>query len=159
MGISGLFPITPQPADAAPAPVGPAANPRLQTRGFRNTPSSKADESLPDEIMVRDLRHPLYGRSFRVVGRTSHRGGNFLPSYEVEYRDGVTLLVPVAATEHPASSAAFTKLSVDALQDLLNMVDCSDHEHGTRSSLDDAAADLTTTDRRRYRRGSGGGFS
>lgn len=82
-----------------------------------------------------------------------------MPSYEVEYRDGVTLLVPVAATEHPASSVAFTKLSMDALRELLNVVDYSDHEHGTRSSLDDAAADPTTTDRQRDRRGSGGGLS
>jgi hypothetical protein len=49
----------------------------LPTRGFRNTPSSEADESFPDEIMVRDPQHPLHGRSFRVVGQTSHRGGNF----------------------------------------------------------------------------------
>ncbi len=131
----------------------------LKTRGFRNTPSGEPDESFPEEIRVLDPRHPLYGRSFRVVGRTSHRGGNFLPSYEVEYRDRVTLLVPVATTEHPASSVAFTKLSMDALQDLLNMVDCIDYEHGTRSSLDDAAADPTTTDRQRDRRGSGGGLS
>ena len=45
--------------------------------------------------MVRDPRHPPYGRSLRVVRRTSHRGGNFLPSYDVEFRDGVTLFVPV----------------------------------------------------------------
>jgi hypothetical protein len=42
-----------------------------------------------------------------------------LPSYEVEYRDGVTLLVPVTATEPPVPSAALTKLSMDALRDLL----------------------------------------
>ena len=131
----------------------------LPAKGLRNTPSSEADESFPDEILVRDPRHPLYGCSFRVVGRTSHRGGNFSPFYEVEYRDGVTLRVPVTATEPLAPSAALTKLSMDSLRDLLNVVDCNDHEHGTRSSLDDAAADPATTDRRRYRRGSGGGLS
>ena len=109
--------------------------------------------------MVRDTGHPLYGRSFRVIRRTSGRGGNFLPSYEVEYRDGVTLLVPVSATEPPVPSAALTKLSMEALRDLLDVVECQDHERGARRPLDDAAADPATTDRRRHRRGSGGGLS
>lgn len=130
-----------------------------RTRGFRNTPSSEADESFPDEIMVRNPGHPLYGRAFRVIRRTSCRGGKFLPSYEVEYRDGVTLLVPVTATEPPVLSAALTKLSMEALQDLLDVVGFMDHERGTRRSLDDAAADPATTDRRRHRCGSGGGLS
>ena len=109
--------------------------------------------------MVRDPRHPLYGRLFQVVRRTSHRGGNFLPSYEVEFRDGVTLLIPVIATDSAALSPDPTKLSMDALLDLLNVVDCYDHDPGTRSSLDDAAADPSTTDRRRHCRSSGGGLS
>ena len=82
-----------------------------------------------------------------------------MPSYEVEYRDGVTLLVPVTATEPPVPSAALTKLSMDALRDLLNVVGFNDHERGALKSLDDAAADPATTDRRRHRRGSGGGLS
>jgi len=131
----------------------------LPTKGFRNTPSSEADESFPGAIMVRDPRHPLYGRSFQVVRRTSHRGGNFLPSYEVEFRDGVTLLIPVIATHCATQSPDTTKLSVDSLLDLLNVVESYNHEPGTRSSLDDAAADPSTTDRRRYCRSSGGGFS
>lgn len=126
---------------------------------YRNIPSRESDESFPEEIRVLDPGHPLYGQSFRVLGRSPHRGGNFEPSYEVEYRRGLTLLVPVAAVEHQDLPNARTKLSVEALYDLLNMVDClHHHEHGTRTSLDDTAADPSKTDRRRYRRGSGGGL-
>ena len=93
------------------------------------------------------------------MGRSPYRGGNSLPCYEVEYRHGVTLFIPVATTERHAPPEIPTKLSVDALCELLNMVDCLDHhEHKTRSSLVDTAADATTTDRRRYCRGSGGGL-
>jgi len=145
--------------DASVWAHGCAANRGRQTKGFRNTPSSNADESFPDEIRVCDPRHPLYGRTFRVVRRTSHRGGNFLPSFEVEFRDSVTLLVPVAATDPHVSSASLTKLSMYALLDLLNVVDSYDHERSARSSLDDAAADPSTTDRRRHCRSSGGGLS
>ena len=136
-----------------------SASRSLPVKGLRNIPPSEADESFPEEIRVLDPRHPLHGRTFQVIGRLPYRGGNFPPSYEVEYRDDVTLLVPVAATEHHAASDAPTKLSTEALCDLLNVVDClDDEEHGTRSSLLDTAADVTTTDRRRSRRCSGGGL-
>ncbi len=126
---------------------------------LRNIPSGEAHESFPKEIRVLDPRHPLYGQSFRVMGRLPFRGGNFLPSYEVEYRQGVTLLVPVAATECHTLPDTLTKLSIEALLDLLNVVDCRDHdEHRTRSSLVDPAADASTTDRRRSCRSSGGGL-
>jgi hypothetical protein len=86
-------------------------------------------------------------------------GAIFLPSFEVEFQDSVTLLVPVAATDPYVPSTSATKLSMDALLELLNVVDCYDHERGARSSLDDAAADPSTTDRRRHCRSSSGGLS
>lgn len=136
------------------APIEPS-----KRRGSGIPPSSEADESFPDEITICDPRHPLYGRAFRVIRRTSYRGGNFLPSFEVDFQDSVTLLVPVAATDPHVFSAGATKLSIDALLDLLNVVESCDHEHGARSSLDDAAADPSPTDRRRHCRSSGGGLS
>ncbi|MCP1839005.1 hypothetical protein ACVIHI_008077 [Bradyrhizobium sp. USDA 4524] len=59
--------------------------------------------------------HPLFGRTFRVIRRSVHRGGGFPLSYEVEYRDGASLLIPVVATEPRMSMESRTKLSVEAL--------------------------------------------
>ena len=129
-----------------------------RSRVFRNIPSGEPDESFPEEIRVLDPQHPLYGKSVRVIRRSPRRSGNFLPSYEVEYRNGITLLVPVATTQQSASLDFATKLSMDALHDPLNMVNFIDHEHGARKPLDDNATDATATDRRRYRRSSGGGL-
>jgi hypothetical protein len=70
----------------------------------------------------------------------------------------VTLNVPVAVTEPCALLTSPTKLSIEALLDLLNVV-ALDHEHGTPRSLDDAAGNAEAPDRRRHRRGSGGGLS
>ena len=69
-----------------------------------------------------------------------------------------TLNVPVAVTEPCPLLTSPTKLSVEALLDLLNVVSL-DHEHGTRRSLDDAADDAEAPDRRRHSRSSGGGLS
>ena len=129
------------------------------TKGSRNIPPNEADESFPEEVQVLDPCHPLYGRTFRVLGRLPYRSGNYRPSFEVEYRHGVTLLVAVAATEHPSDPGSLTKLSIDALSDLLNVVDSLyDDEHRTRNSLVDTAAEVETTDRRRSRRSSRGGL-
>ena len=77
-----------------------------------------------------DPRHPLYGRSFRVIRRSSHRGGNFPPSYEVEHRNGSSLLIPVAVTEQYGQDANQTKLSIEALRDLVSVVECLEsHEY------------------------------
>lgn len=135
------------------------ANPYLPTKGLRNILLNKADESFPEEVKVVDRRHPLYGQAFRVMRRLPFHCGNSRPSYEVEYRHGVTLLVPVAATEHPTDPDGLTKLSINALYDLLNVVECRYHdEHRTQSSLVDTAAEVETTGRRRSRRSSRGGL-
>ncbi len=101
----------------------------------------------------------MYGRTFRVLGRLPYRSGNYRPSFEVEYRHGVTLLVAVAATEHPSDPGSSTKLSIGALCELLNVVEClHDDEHRAQNSLVDTAAEVETTGRRRSRRSSRGGL-
>ncbi len=68
--------------------VAGASNRSLPAKASRNIPSGESDESLAEVIQVLDPLHPLYGQSFRVIRRSAHRGGNFPPSYEVEYRNG-----------------------------------------------------------------------
>ena len=108
--------------------------------------------------MVLDPAHPLFGRTFRVIRQSVHRGGGFPVSYEVEYRDGVSLLVPVAATEAQPPNENRTKLSVEALHDLSLAVEQHEHD-GDRSErpVGHAAGGAAAPDRRRGRRGSGGG--
>ncbi len=132
---------------------------RCFSKVFADTPLGDADESFPEVVQVLDPRHPLFGRSFQVLGRSSFCRVGFPSFYEVAYRDGVTLNVPVAATEPIALPIKPPKLSMEALRDLLNVVDAEHHEHGTRRPLDDAAGDAEAPDRRRHRRGSGGGLS
>ena len=126
---------------------------------FGDTPFGDADESFPEAVQILDPRHPLFGRRFQVLGRSLFRRGSSSPCYEVAYCDGVTLNVLVAATEPLALPHIPTKLSVEALFDLLNVVDTEHHEHGTRRSLDNAAGDAEAPDYRRHRRGPGGGIS
>jgi hypothetical protein len=131
-----------------------------RTKAFRNIPSGESDESLVEVIQVLDARHPLYGRSFRVIRRSSHKGGNFPPSYEVEHRGGTSLLVPISSTEPHELSANRTKLSIEALCDLISAVECLEcDERGSERSLVGTATSSTPADRRRHRRGSGGDFS
>lgn len=131
-----------------------------QARAYRNIPSCESDESSVEEVRVLDPRHPLFGRSFRVIRRSPHRGGNFPPSYEVEHRNGSSLLIPIAVTEWHDSPNRRTILSIEALQDLLLVVDgfCS-HGHESKRSVGDTAADGAAPDRRRGRRSPGGGPS
>lgn len=107
--------------------------------------------------MVRDPAHPLYGRSFRVVRRVVNRGGNFCPSYEVEHGNETTLLIPIDATETREPWENPTKLSVEALRDLISLAE-QFHGDGDRTTrrLDDDAADTASTGCRRGRSGSCG---
>jgi hypothetical protein len=133
------------------------ANRSRRAMAYRNIPSCESDESLIEEIRVVDPQHPLYGRSFRVIRRSTHKGSNLPPSYEVEYSNGSSLLIPIAATEWHAPLNYPTILSINALQDILSVVDCFyNHEHGSKRSLGDPAADTTAPDRRRRRRSLGG---
>jgi hypothetical protein len=106
---------------------------------------------------VLDPAHPLFGRTFRVI-RWVQRGGNFPRSYEVEYRDGISLLVPVAATEAQIAAENRTKLSVEALHDLTSMVEQLELDaNRSERPLDHAASGTAAPNRRRGGRGSGGG--
>jgi len=104
---------------------------------------------------VRDLAHPLFGRTFRVI-RSVHRGGNLPISYEVEHRDGASLLIPVAATEPQPSMENRTKLSFEALHDLTLLIEQLDADRSERC-LGHAANGIAAPDRRRGRRSAGGG--
>ena len=137
-----------------------AASPSPRSKAYRNIPPGKPDESLAEVVEVLDPRHPLYGRSFRVICRSSHRGGNFAPSYEVEHRGGTSLLVPISVTEPHQPSTNRTKLCIEALCELISAVECLQcDEHRSERSLGGAAAGSAATDRRRHRRGSGGDVS
>src|ERR1700676_844480 len=108
--------IPPVPDDSR---VWASASRCLPAKAFRNIPSEEADESSAEMIEFLDPRHPLYGRSFRVIRRSTHRGGNFPPSYEVEHHHGSSLLIPVDVTEKRVLDANQTKLSIEALRDLV----------------------------------------
>lgn len=107
---------------------------------------------------MRDPTHPLFGRTFRVIRQSVHRGGGFPVSYEVEYRDGASLLIPVAATEPQISTENRTKLSLEALHDLTSLVEQLEH-HADRSGrpLGHASSGIAAPNRRRGRRSAGGG--
>jgi transposase len=130
-------------------------------RAYRNIPCSEADESSIDEVKVLDPRHPLYGRSFRVLRRSTHLGGNFPPSYEVEYRNESSLLIPVAATEWHDLSHDQLKLCLEALRDLVCAIDCLDShdEHKSERPLGNTVAGSEAAGSRRPRRRPGGGRS
>lgn len=140
--------------------VADFASRSLRARACRNIPPGESDESSTEVVWVLDPRHPLYGRSFRVIRRSTHRGGNFPPSYEVEHRNGSTLLIPVAATEKYVLDANQTKLSIEAIRDLVSVAEClENHEYRPNDALDDAVASVAASNRRRRRRGSCGGIS
>jgi hypothetical protein len=135
---------------------GPATRSR-RAKAFRNTPPGDADESSAEVVQVLDPRHPLYGRSFRVIRRSICRGGNFPPSVEVEYRQGASLLIPISATEPDLAGPNRTKLSIDALRELVEAAEClKGDECRPKGFLGDAALGSAASDRRRRRRSPGG---
>ena len=129
-----------------------------RAKAFRNIPSRDADESLIEVVQVRDPRHPLFGKSFRIIRRTVDRAGNVPASYEVEHRNGSTLLIPVQATDQYEKGANQTKLSIDALKDLVCLADgLGDDECRSERSLDCTGSNTETSDRRGHRGRAGGG--
>ncbi|MER9972174.1 hypothetical protein, partial [Mesorhizobium sp. M0060] len=129
-------------------------------KAYRNIPAGESDESSVEVVRVLDPCHPLYGRSFRVIRRVAHHRGNFPPSYEVEHRDGSTLLIPVTATQKYVEKANQTKLSVEAVRDLVAVAECLEgHDHRPQEPMGDAVTSFAASNPRRRRRGSGGGVS
>ena len=140
--------------------VADSSSRSLPAKAFRNVPSGESDESSIDVVEVLDPRHPLYGRTFRVIRRVARGSGNFSPSYEVEYLQSHSLLVPISATETYNSKTNQTKLSIEALHELVLAAECLEsHELGSARSVGGAPASSTASDRRRRRRGSGGDLS
>jgi hypothetical protein len=112
------------------------------------------------EVTVRDPEHPLYGRTFRVIRRSVHRGGGFPISFEVEYKNGASLLIPVVTTEEHNQDMKRTKLSVEALFDLIAVAEqVEDHADKAGRPLGDTAAGIAAPNRRRGRRRAGGDLS
>jgi len=72
------------------------------------------------EIEVTDPTHPLFGRRFPVVSRTSSPPG---PGHVlVSYRQYMLLRIPVAATSlMPSLVVARTKLTVQTVRDLVTL--------------------------------------
>jgi hypothetical protein len=126
-----------------------------RAKAHRNIPTGESDESSAVEATVRDRTHPLFGRTFRII-RSVRPGGGLPLSYEVEYRDGASLLVPVAATEPQVSQENRTKLCVEALDDLTLAVEQCDADRSERP-VGNAAGHPAAPDRRRGRRNTGGG--
>jgi hypothetical protein len=100
------------------------------------------------------------GRTFRVIRSSVHRGGGFPVSFEVEHGEAASLLVPVAATWLHNSMGDRTKLSVEALHDLIALAEqLENHADQTGRALGHAAAGASAPDRRRSRRRTRGGAS
>ena len=78
---------------------------------------------------VLDPRHPLYGRRYRLISigkETITRGVCKEIFARVHYRFGLTLLLPLGVTSLERNGlpcAASTKLSLDALQDLIPLAE------------------------------------
>lgn len=53
-----------------------------RAKAYRNITFCESDESAVEVIQVVDPRHPLYGRSFRVIRRSTHHEGSSAPAYE-----------------------------------------------------------------------------
>ncbi|MGC1411018.1 MAG: hypothetical protein WA864_19010, partial [Acetobacteraceae bacterium] len=60
------------PPVQADAPGVASASQSPPAKAYKNIPSGEPDESLVEVVEVLDPRHPLYGRSFRVICRSSH---------------------------------------------------------------------------------------
>jgi hypothetical protein len=140
------------------AHVHPRPIEALQRGHIGISPLESLTNPRGEEVTVRDPTHPLFGRTFRIIRRSVHRGGGFPVSYEVEYRNGASLLVPVAATEPLERMENRTKLSLEALHDLTSLVEQLEH-HADRSEgpLGRATNGTAAPNRRRGRRSAGGG--
>jgi hypothetical protein len=145
------------PARGSAWPRARAASRALRARSYRNIPTGEAHGPYPAEVTVHDPRHPLYGRCFRVLRRLTGRGGNFLPSFEVEHPGGTSLLIPEAATEPRQAMETGVKLCVEGLRDLVSLAEPLD-EHADRPGrfVGDAPGSVAAAHRRRRRRGPGG---
>jgi len=109
-----------------PRPVATAAPVRAVSGDAHK---SYDDVAASEEVEVVDPCHPLYGRRYRLIsiGKESTTRGACKESFaRVHYRFGLTLLLPLGVTNLERKGlprAAPTKLSLDALQDLIALAE------------------------------------
>jgi hypothetical protein len=70
-----------------------------------------------------------------VIRRVARRGGNYPSPYEVEYRNGVKLLVPIAVTEPYVIGPNQSKLSIEALRELVVAAECLERDEHSPQDL------------------------
>src|SRR4051794_27799080 len=140
------------PPEGASAPVAerPSSNPALRANFSTNTPTDEGDVPALATVTVEDPHHPLFGRSFRVLGLALPNTAGLSSSYEVEYLHGINLLIPIAATVQPDRLEMRTKLSVEALRDLISLIELLDaHDDQTERPLVDTSSSAQAADHRR----------
>ena len=109
--------------------VADFASRSLPARASGDIHKSHDDVAYCDEIEVVDPRHPLYGRRYRLISigkETIARGACKESFARVHYRFGLTLLLPLGVTNLERNGlprAAPTKLSLDALQELIALAE------------------------------------
>ena len=88
------------------------------------TPFKNPEAAMQEEVEVIDPCHPLFGRRFPLISRSSapHSPGQVL----VSYRHFMVLRLPLAATTlAPARPSVPTKLTVEAVHALIRLAeDC-----------------------------------
>jgi hypothetical protein len=121
-----------------------------RARTFVDALSREADESLPEMVEVRDPTHPLFGRRFTVLRRLMSGTGGLPPSYEVEYINGSSLIIPILATEQYQHKANQLKLSIDSLTELLVIAEgLGPNDDRSKGPVGIVTGDSAAPDRRR----------
>jgi len=95
--------------------------------GHKDSPDSDNDVPFPTEVEVVDPTHPLYRECFRIVSVTRQACSDSL--VRVEWRFGLTLLLPLSVTDiggFEESRAMRTRLSIEALEDLVAVAEASE---------------------------------
>lgn len=123
----------------------------------RNIPTDEADLPSLAEVTVQDSGHALYGRRFRVLRLLARRGSGLPPCFEVEHRDGCTLLIPVRVTEPVGTRENRTKLSVEGLRELISLAEqLEEHADRPGTCVGGTSGGNASAGHRGCRRGSGG---
>jgi hypothetical protein len=89
-----------------------------QSSANLDAPFQDREDLPPDEIVVTDPTHPLFGRRFPVVSvSTSAQARGFVL---VMYRSTMLLRIPIPATSlRPGRRGIATKLTLEAVTDFL----------------------------------------
>jgi len=106
-----------------------------------DTLGSYSEAEVIEAITVTDPGHPLHGRSFTPASARSGANGYI----HVAHRSGTTLRLAVAATSlHPLPhNVAGTKLTPEAIQDLLRLAAEGEHACPSAPATSGPACPLT----------------